>query len=418
MKILRNFLDQQKRHFEKDGKLSRLYPLFEATESFLFSTDEVTGTASHVRDAMDLKRMMITVVVATIPVVIMALYNTGLQAHLALESLGESSLIEGWRGYVVTLLGTGSDPGSLISNMVYGSLCFFPVYIVSVAVGGFWEVLFAVIRKHEINEGFLVTSLFFPLILPPDIPLWQVALGISFGVVIGKEVFGGVGMNIFNPALVGRAFLFFAYPAEISGDKVWVAVDGVSMATPLAQLANPAVDGTSMATPLAQIADQTLDMTISWWDAFLGFMPGSMGETSTFACLIGAAILIVTGVGSWRIMVSILVGMVSLSLFFNLIGSETNPMFQVSPAWHFVLGGFAFGTFFMATDPVTAAMTFQGKYIFGLLIGFLVILIRVVNPAFPEGMMFAILFGNVFAPIIDRVFINMNIKRRLAKDVS
>lgn len=401
MKILRNFLDKQKRHFEKDGKLSRLYPLFEATEGFLFSTGEVTRTASHVRDAMDLKRMMITVVVATIPVVIMALYNTGLQAHLALERLGEGSSIEGWRGSVVTLLGTGSDPASLISNMVYGSLCFFPVYIVSVAVGGFWEVLFAVIRKHEINEGFLVTSLFFPLILPPDMPFWQVALGISFGVVIGKEVFGGVGMNILNPALVGRAFLFFAYPAEISGDKVWVAVDGISMATPLAQL-----------------ADSALEMTIPWWDAFIGFMPGSMGETSTFACLIGAAILIVTGVGSWRIMASILVGMVSLSLFFNLIGSETNPMFQVSPAWHFVLGGFAFGTFFMATDPVTAAMTFQGKYIFGLLIGFLVVLIRVINPAFPEGMMLAILFGNVFAPIIDRVFINMNIKRRLAKDVS
>ncbi len=275
-----------------------------------------------------------------------------------------------------------------------------------------------VLRKHELNEGFLDTSCLLPLILLLDLPLWQVALGISFGVVIGKEVFGGVGMNILNPALTGRVFLLFAYPAEISGDKVWVAVDGISMATPLAQLADPALDEISTATPLTQIADQTLEMTITWWDAFLGFMPGSIGETSTLACLIGAAILIVTGVGSWRIMASILVGMVSLSLLFNLIGSETNPMFQVSPLWHLVLGGFAFGTVYMATDPVTSAMTNQGKIVYGLLIGFLVILIRVINPAFAEGMTLAILFGNVFAPIIDRIFINKNIKRRLAKDVS
>jgi Na+-transporting NADH:ubiquinone oxidoreductase subunit B len=400
VKILRNFLDQQKRHFEKDGKLSKLHPLFEATESFLFSTGEVTGTASHVRDAMDLKRMMITVVVAAVPTLLMALYNTGLQANLVLVRLGEGS-VEGWRGTVITMLGTGSDPGSLVSNIAYGALCFFPLYFVSVAVGGFWEVLFAVVRKHEINEGFLVTSFLFPLILPPDLPLWQVALGISFGVVIGKEVFGGVGMNILNPALTGRVFLLFAYPAEITGDSVWIAVDGVSKATPLAQLADPA-----------------LNMTISWWNAFLGLMPGSIGETSTLACLIGAVILIVTGVGSWRVMASILVGMVSLSLLFNLIGSETNHMFQVSPLWHLVLGGFAFGTVYMATDPVTSAMTDQGKIVYGLLIGFLVILIRVINPAFAEGMTLAILFGNVFAPIIDRIFINKNIKRRLAKDVS
>ncbi len=417
MKILRNFLDQQKRHFEKDGKLSKLHPLFEATESFLFSTGEVTGTASHVRDAMDLKRMMITVVVAAVPTLLMALYNTGLQANLVLVTLGEGP-VEGWRGTVITMLGTGSDPGSLISNMAYGALYFFPLYFVSVAVGGFWEVLFAVVRKHEINEGFLVTSFLFPLILPPDLPLWQVALGISFGVVIGKEVFGGVGMNILNPALTGRVFLLFAYPAEITGDSVWIAVDGVSQATPLAQLADPALDEISTATPLTQIADQTLEMTITWWDAFLGFMPGSIGETSTLACLIGAVILIVTGVGSWRIMASILVGMVSLSLLFNLIGSETNHMFQVSPLWHLVLGGFAFGTVYMATDPVTSAMTDQGKIVYGLLIGGLVILIRVINPAFAEGMTLAILFGNVFAPIIDRIFINKNIKRRLAKDVS
>jgi Na+-transporting NADH:ubiquinone oxidoreductase subunit B len=240
----------------------------------------------------------------------------------------------------------------------------------------------------------------FPLILPPDIPYWQVALGISFGVVIGKEVFGGVGMNILNPALVGRAFLFFAYPATISGDQVWVAVDGISQATPLAQL-----------------ADSSLRLSVSWMDAFLGLIPGSMGETSTLACLLGAAILILTGIGSWRIMVSITAGMAGLSLLLNGLGSVSNPMFQVSPLWHLVLGSFAFGTVYMATDPVTAAMTRQGKYLYGLLIGFLVVLIRVINPAFPEGMMLAILFGNVFAPIIDHVFVQANIKRRITRHV-
>lgn len=267
------------------------------------------------------------------------------------------------------------------------------------AVGGFWEALFASIRNHEIAEGFLVTSLLFPLILPPDIPYWQVALGISFGVVIGKEVFGGVGMNILNPALTARAFLFFAYPAQISGDKVWVAVDGISSAT-----------------PLAQFADHSLTVTAGWWDSFIGLIPGSMGETSTLAALIGAVILIATGIGSWRIMLSILVGMIGMSLIFNTVGSSTNSMFEVTPLWHLVVGGFAFGTVFMATDPVSAAMTSEGKILYGLLIGILVVLVRVVNPAFPEGMMLAILFGNVFAPIIDKIYINKNIKRRLARN--
>ncbi|MCW8848517.1 MAG: NADH:ubiquinone reductase (Na(+)-transporting) subunit B, partial [Melioribacteraceae bacterium] len=291
------------------------------------------------------------------------------------------------------------NPSNFLGNMIHGALYFFPVYIVTLAVGGFWEALFASIRKHEIAEGFLVTSLLFPLILPPDIPYWQVAIGISFGVVIGKEVFGGVGMNILNPALTARAFLFFAYPAEISGDKVWVAVDGISKAT-----------------PLAQFADQSIAITASWWDSFIGLIPGSMGETSALAALIGAFILIVTRIGSWRIMISILVGMVGMTLIFNFIGSSTNSMFQVTPIWHLVIGGFAFGTVFMATDPVSAAMTENGKYLYGLLIGILVVLVRVVNPAFPEGMMLAILFGNVFAPIIDKIFINKNIKRRIARN--
>lgn len=400
MRVLRKFLDKQAHHFYKGGKLAKLYYLYEAIDAFFYSTDKVTGGRVQVRDALDLKRMMVIVMVALIPAILMALYNIGFQANLALAGL--PTVPPGsWQRAVLIWLGVGFNPQSVFANLLHGALYFLPVYIITLLVGGFWEVLFASIRKHEINEGFFVTSILFPLILPPTIPYWQVALGITFGVVIGKEVFGGVGMNILNPALVGRAFLFFAYPAQISGDQVWVAVDGVSRATPLAQLADP-----------------LLQFSSTWKDAFFGFIPGSMGETSTLACLIGAAILIITGVGSWRIMLSILVGMVVTSLFFNLVGSDTNTMFQVTPLWHLVLGGFAFGTVFMATDPVTAAMTENGKYVYGLMIGFLVILIRVINPAFPEGMMLAILFGNVFAPIIDRIFITANIKRRQVRYVS
>ncbi len=399
MKILRKILESQHRHFEKGGKLEKFFPLFEAIDTLFYTPGKVTKSPSHVRDAMDLKRMMVMVIYALIPTVIMALYNTGLQTSKALVSLGSTGL-DGWRGAVMSFCGIAVNPDSIGANMFIGALYFIPIYVITLAVGGFWEVLFAIIRKHEINEGFFVTSILFPLILPPDIPWWQVAVGISFGVVIGKEVFGGVGMNILNPALTARAFLFFAYPAQISGDKVWLAVDGISKATPLAEFADP-----------------VLQPSVSWMDAFLGFMPGSMGETSTLAILIGAVFLIITGIASWRIMLSILAGMVSLSFFFNLVGSSTNPMFAVTPAWHLVLGGFAFGTVFMATDPVTAALTTKGKYLYGLLIGFLVVLIRVVNPAFPEGMMLAILFGNVFAPIIDKIFINANIKRRLLRNV-
>jgi Na+-transporting NADH:ubiquinone oxidoreductase subunit B len=400
VRILRDFLDKQARHFEKGGRLEKLYYLYEAIDGFLYTPGKVTPRGSHIRDAMDLKRMMMVVVYALVPTVIMALYNTGYQANLAVTKIGQAAA-EGWRGSILTFLGLGFSPHNILDCMVLGALYFFPVYIVTILAGGFWEVVFASIRKHEIQEGFLVTSLLFPLILPPDIPLWQVAIGISFGVVFAKEVFGGVGMNVLNPALTARAFLFFAYPAQISGDQVWVAVDGFSQATPLAQLADP-----------------VLKVSASWWHAFVGIIPGSMGETSTLACLIGALILIATGVGSWRIMLSILVGLVGTSLLFNLIGSSTNPMFAVSPIWHLVLGGFAFGTVYMATDPVSASMIEPGKYIYGLLIGILVVLVRVVNPAFPEGMMLAILFMNVFAPIIDRIFINANIKRRLARNVS
>jgi len=401
VKFLRNIFDKNAKLFEKGGKYEKLYPLFEATESFLFTTGEVTERASHIRDGLDLKRMMITVVVALIPAVFMAFYNTGLQANLAIVKMGLSDPGT-WQGNIFKSLGFSFDPDNFFANVVLGAIYFFPIYLVTLAAGGFWEVLFATVRKHPISEGFLVTSLLFPLILPASIPLWQVVIGISFGVVIGKEVFGGVGMNILNPALTGRAFLFFAYPAQISGDKVWVAVDGISKATPLAQLADPVAH---------------LHLNFSWMSAFIGTIPGSMGETSTLACLIGAVILIATGVGSWRTMLSVLVGMVVMALTFNLIGSSTNPMFQVTPVWHLVLGGFAFGTVFMATDPVSSAMTETGKYYYGLLIGILVVLIRVVNPAYPEGMMLSILFGNVFAPIIDKIVINSNIKRRLARNV-
>jgi Na+-transporting NADH:ubiquinone oxidoreductase subunit B len=398
MKAIRDFLDTQEKHFQKGGRLERLYPIYEATDTFLFTSGKTTARPSHVRDAMDLKRVMMIVVYSLVPAVLLALYNTGLQTNLALEGAG-STVIEGWRGAVLAMFGIGINSDSIMGCILHGSLYFIPVYIVTLAVGGIWETIFAAVRKHEISEGFLVTSLLFPMILPPDIPLWQVALGISFGVVIGKEVFGGTGRNIFNPALTGRVFLFFAYPAQISGDTVWVAVDGVTRATPLAEAADPA-----------------LSLSVSWIDAFIGFIPGSMGETSALAALIGAVILIVTGIGSWRIMISAVAGLAVFSAMLNMIGSATNPMFQLTPLWHLVLGSFAFGVVWMATDPVSGAQTEKGKYIYGFLIGALTVLIRSVNPAFPEGVMLAILFCNMFAPIIDKVFLNANIKRRLARN--
>ena len=289
--------------------------------------------------------------------------------------------------------------GPVLAVAWWDARCEEPIYLVTNIVGGLWEALFCIVRRHELNEGFLVTGSLFPLICPPTLPLWQVALGISFGVVIGKEIFGGTGKNFLNPALTGRAFLFFAYPAQISGDKVWTALDGVSRATPLSHAAEGGV--------------QAVIGVTSWFDAFFGLIPGSMGETSTLACLFGAAVLILSGIGSWRIMSSGLVSVVVISLMFNLIGSSTNPMFGLGPHWHLVLGGLAFGLVFMATDPVSGAMTEEGQWVYGFLIGTMCILIRVVNPAFPEGMMLAILFGNVFAPLIDQLVLKFHIKRRL-----
>lgn len=397
MKALRSCLDKLHPHFAKGGKLERLYPLFEATDSFIYTPGEVTAGAPHVRDAIDLKRVMITVVIALLPCFFMAMWNTGYQANSALQLTGAN--VEGWRGGLLEMIGYAGNPHSLVDNLLLGAAWFVPIYLVTNIVGGLWEALFSIVRGHEINEGFLVTGSLFPLICPPTLPLWQVALGISFGVVIGKEIFGGTGKNFLNPALTGRAFLFFAYPAQISGDAVWTAVDGISGATPLSRAAEGGV--------------QAVTAVSSWFDAFIGTIPGSMGETSTLACLFGAAILIFTGIGSWRIMLSGLLGAAALSLLFVVIGSTTNPMFALGPLWHLVLGGFAFGLVFMATDPVSGAMTEAGQWFYGLLIGGMCILIRVVNPAFPEGMMLAILFANVFAPLIDQLVLKFHIKRRL-----
>ncbi len=398
MKLLRTLLDKPKPLFEKGGKLEKLYPLYELVDTFLYTPGEVTRAASHIRDGIDLKRMMITVAIALQPAIIMGQYNVGLQANTAMQAMGLTA-IPGWRGAVMAFLGVGIDPTSILSNIVHGALYFVPIFLVTNIVGGFWEAIFAIVRKHEVNEGFLVTGLLFPLTLAPTVPLWQVAIGISFGVVVGKEIFGGTGKNILNPALTARAFLFFAYPAQLSGDAVWTAVDGFSGATALGLAAAGGPEALAAAK-------------ITMGDAFFGFIQGSMGETSTIACIAGAGLLILSGVGSWRIMLSVLLGAVLTVLLLNWIGSDTNPMFGLGPLWHIVLGGFAFGLVFMATDPVSASMTFKGQYFYGALIGFMVILVRVINPAFPEGMMLAILFGNIFAPVIDDFVVKANIKRR------
>ncbi len=403
MKALRRRLDRIAPHFEKGGRFERFYPLWEAADTFFYTPAKVTQGAAHVRDALDLKRMMMIVVIATLPCVYMAMFNTGLQANLAIDPAKVAQL-EGWRFDVIRWLGVGFSPASWSANVIHGALYFLPLYVVTMVVGLAWEVLFAVVRKVEVNEGFFVTGMLFPLILPPTTPLWQAALGISFGVVLAKEVFGGTGMNFINPALASRAFLFFAYPAAISGDRVWSAVPPEA-----------AVDGFSGATLLAQIrvAQGPFEgMELSWWNAFIGLEPGSMGETSALACLIGALIIAFTGVGSWRTMVAMALGTVGMTLVFNAVGSATNPWFAVPFWWHMVLGGWAFAMAFMVTDPVTAPFSDAGKWVYGILIGALVVLIRVMNPAYPESVMLVILFMNVMAPLVDHGFVRANIRRR------
>ena len=402
-RTLRLWLDRVGKPFHPGGRLERFYPLYEAADSFFYAPPDVTRGGAHVRDALDLKRMMILVVIAAMPCAFMAMFNTGLQANLALDP-AKVGLLDGWRHGVIAWLGVGYSPQSFVANLVHGALYFVPLYVVTMVVGLSWEVGFAVVRKLEVNEGFFVTGMLFPLICPPEVPLWQAALAVSFGVVLGKEVFGGTGMNFINPALAARAFLFFAYPASMSGDKVWTALP-----------AGAAVDGFSGATLLArmrQMSTPFAEQGFSWWNAFVGLEPGSMGETSALACLLGAVLLIATGIASWRIMAGVALGTVAMAALFNGIGSATNPYFAVPFWWHMVLGGWAFGTVFMATDPVTAPFANTGRWIYGLCIGALIVLIRVVNPAYPESVMLVILFMNVVAPFIDYVLVQANLRRR------
>ena len=408
MRSLRRFLDIQKERFQSGGKLDHLYPLFEAVDTIFYTPDATTSGTTHVRDALDLKRMMSVVVAALMPIVFFAMYNTGLQAHRAIIAGGHP--LDTWQTRLFEAFGYGYTT-DFWACFFHGAIYFIPVFVVGFAAGITVEVIFASIRGHEINEGFFVTGFLLPLTLPPTIPLWQVASGAIFGVLIGKEIFGGTGMNVLNPALTARAFLFFAYPAEISGDKPWIAADFVG------------VDGFSGATWLARATaegSQTLGPIggAQWWDAFIGFIPGSMGETSALLCLVGAVILIITRIGSWRTMLGVVGGSAATAVLLNLIGSDTNPAFSIPFAWHLVLGGWAFGTVFMATDPVSSAFTDKGRLIYGFGIGVMVILVRVVNPAYPEGMMLAILFMNMFAPFIDHFFVQANIKRRLARNAA
>ena len=382
MKFLHDLFKKNEHMFLKGGKLEKFYPLYEAQETFLFTPKDVTKGQVHVRDSLDSKRLMSMVIVALLPCILFGAYNTGMQMAVA----------------------SGQPTDNLAGLFITGLMQILPIIVVSYVAGGVWEVLFAVVRKHEINEGFLVTGILFPLTLPPDIPLWQVAVGISFGVVIGKEIFGGTGMNVLNPALTARAFLYFAYPVQISGDKVWVAVDGFSAATPLAVAAG--------ATDKGVTVTQALGDSFNLETMFYGFTPGSIGETSTLCCLIGAIVLIGCGVGSWRIISSVVGGTILTAFTVNALGGDTG--FTTMTAWeHLCSGGLAFGLVFMATDPVSASRTKKAQYFYGFLIGLLTVLIRVFNPAYPEGTMLAILFMNIFSPLIDHMVVNANVKRRL-----
>jgi|TARA_B110000259_G_scaffold32718_1_gene36096 Na+-transporting NADH:ubiquinone oxidoreductase subunit B len=395
---LRNFFNSLEPHFQKDGKYKKFYPIFEMVETIFFTSNTVTKAAPHARSFVDMKRIMTYVVISTIPCVLWALYNTGFQTNAALSSLNPDDF-NGWRIFLLQVIGIGLDPNSIWANVAHGSLYFVPIYLTTLIAGGVCEVVFATVRGHEVNEGFLVTSMLFALTLPASTPLWQVALGISFGVVVGKEVFGGTGKNFLNPALTGRAFLYFAYPAYMSGDSIWTPVDGFSGATSLGISASEGFESLS-------------NYGITWLDAFLGNIQGSLGETSTLAIAIGLCFLLLTKIGNYRMIVGCLIGMITFSSLLNLIGSDTNPMFSMPWYWHLVIGSYAFGLVFMVTEPVSGSHTNLGRYIYGALIGFMVVMIRVLNPAFPEGMMLAILFGNIFAPLIDHFVVMANIKKR------
>ena len=383
MKFIRNFLDQIKPNFEKGGKLEKLHSAFDAVETLFFVPNEVTKPrGAHIRDTMDMKRTMIVVWIALMPALLFGMWNIG---HWHYMAFGQEA--------------------SFWLKFGFGFLRVLPLLVVSYVVGLGIEIFFAQVRGHEVNEGYFVTGLLVPMIIPIDTPLWMLAIAVAFAVILGKEVFGGTGMNILNPALTVRAFLFFAYPAWMSGDFVWIQ----------GMMKNPdqVVDGFSGATPLAEAAAGNLANIPSSMSMFLGIIPGSVAETSTLAILLGAVILIWTGVGSWKIIVSMVAGGLFMGLILNLFAA--NPFMEV-PAWqHMIMGGFAFGAVFMATDPVTAAQTDKGKWIYGFLCGIFAILIRVLNPAYPEGVMLAILLMNVFAPLIDHYVVEGNIKRRLKR---
>lgn len=379
MKLFKNILNSVKPHFEAGGKLEKLYPAYDAFETFLFVPDHTTHKGTHIKDAIDLKRTMAFVVLAMLPCILFGMWNIGDQYYSAINV-----------------------NATFFENLIFGFWKFLPLLIVSYAVGLTVEFAFAISRGHSVNEGYLVSGMLIPLIMPVDVPLWMLAVSVVFAVVIGKEVFGGTGMNILNPALTARAFLFFAYPSYMSGDKVWV--HGAS------------VDGYSGETILGALAANTQNWNSLLWnatDAFYGFIPGSVGETSFIAILLGAAILIYSGIGSWRIILFTFLGGYLTALLFNLWG--VNALMSTPAHIHLIIGGFAFGAVFMATDPVTATQTNQGKIVYGLLVGFFAIVIRVFNPAYPEGMMLAILFMNVFAPLIDHYIIESNIKKRLSR---
>lgn len=409
---LKDLFHKMEPAFQKGGKYEKFYILFEAAYTIFYTPGTVTRKDAHVRDAIDSKRMMLIVWLALFPAMFWGMYNVGNQSIMAL-AVGDfaqnvaNSVAKDWHFALASGLGILNQDAGALAKMLLGAIFFLPIYLTVFAVGGFWEVLFAMVRKHEINEGFFVTSILLALIVPPTLPLWQAALATTFGVVVAKEVFGGVGKNFMNPALAGRAFLFFAYPAQISGDLVWTAADGFSGATALSQWAS----GGQVA--LKHVATGE---TITWMDAFLGNLPGSVGEVSTLMLMIGAAIIVFARIASWRIIAGVMIGMAATATLFNLIGSETNAMFAMPWHWHLVLGGFALGMFFMATDPVSAAFTNKGKWWYGILIGVMCVLIRVANPAYPEGMMLAILFANLFAPIFDYLVVQGNIKRRKARN--
>ena len=396
---LRNLFDKSKPSFEGKGRCARFFPLFDVFENLFYSSDRKTSGLTHVRDGSDIQRVMAIVWMATFPTMFFGMYNIGFQALSALEAINLSGAehAKDWHWPLIQLF-SGLNPNNILDCVTYGAIYFIPIYLVTFFVGIAWEMIFAVVRQHEISEGAFVTTVLFALSCPPDAPLWQVALGISVGLVIGKEIFGGTGKNFLNPALTGRAFLYFAYPASWSGDMSWVAVDGYTAATML---------GIS-----AQDGYASMPESFSWSNAFFGFVPGSIGETSTVAILIGLAILLFTRIASYRIVGGIIIGTIVTSYIFNIVGSDTNPMFAMPFWWHMVMGGYAFGLVFMATEPVSGSHTNTGRWIYGLVIGFMVVMIRVLNPAYPEGMMLAILFGNLLSPLIDHFVVSRNINLR------